>query len=92
MDKDTETLKKQLEVMADKLREAAEQLPGEDLVVEYDNGGGQSGIRENPFYSAYTKLLASYTKALTVFKNIGGEQHAEITSLEDLRLSFKMIK
>ncbi len=92
MDKDAETLKNQLKVMADKLKEAADQLPYEDLVVEYDNGGGQSGIRENPFYSAYTKLLTSYTKALASFKSIAGDQHAEISSLEDLRMSFKMVK
>lgn len=92
MSKDAETLKEQLKVMADKLKEAAAQLPGEDLVIEYDNGGGQSGIRENPFYSAYTKLLASYTKALSAFKDMAGEQHAEISSLEDLKASFKMVK
>ena len=50
--------------MADKLRETRELLVDEPLVIEYDNGGGQTGIRENPNYAAYEKLLNTYNKSL----------------------------
>ena len=30
------------------------------LVIDYDNGGGQSGIRENPHFKAYESLWKSY--------------------------------
>lgn len=50
--------------MAEKLKEARKTLKTEPLVTEYDNGGGQRGIRENPNFTAYEKLLASYVKAL----------------------------
>lgn len=50
--------------MAKKLEESRAILESEPLVIEYDNGGGQKGIRENPHYTAYEHLLASYTKAL----------------------------
>lgn len=50
--------------MAEKLKEARRTLEGEPLVIEYDNGGGQRGIRENPHFTAYEHLLTSYNKAL----------------------------
>jgi hypothetical protein len=50
--------------MADKLKESREAMKNEPLVIDYDNGGGQKGIRENPHYSAYEKLLASYIRGL----------------------------
>lgn len=50
--------------MAGKLKEARENMKNEELVVPYDNGGGQTGLRENPHFSAYEKLMATYTKSL----------------------------
>ncbi len=91
-DEKTKTLEEQLKVMAAKLKEAAEQLPNEELIVAYDNGGGQSGVRENPFYSAYSKLLRTYTKTYTVWKDVAGGKSADVSSLEDLRARFKVAK
>lgn len=34
------------------------------LIVAYNNGGGQSGIRKNPIYEAYNQLMANYRKSL----------------------------
>ena len=78
--------------MADKLVEEGKQIPNESLTVEYDNGGGQSGIRENPFFPAYEKLLASYTKTLTVLRSISDKSDSEVTKLEDIRSKFKIAK
>ena len=50
--------------MAKKLEESRKMMEYEPLVIEYDNGGGQCGIRENPHFTAYEHLLASYNKAL----------------------------
>lgn len=50
--------------MAQKLKESRTLMKKEPLVIEYDNGGGQRGIRENPHYTAYEHLLTSYNKAL----------------------------
>lgn len=50
--------------MSDKLKESREAMKNEPLVIPYDNGGGQSGIRENPHYVAYEKLVGTYTKSL----------------------------
>ena len=50
--------------MADKLKESRKTLKDEPLAIPYDNGGGQSGIRENPHFTAYEKLLTSYNRSL----------------------------
>ena len=50
--------------MAVKLKESREAMKDEPLIIPYDNGGGQSGIRENPHFTAYEKLIGTYTKSL----------------------------
>ena len=50
--------------MADKLEESRKLMANEPIVIPYDNGGGQAGIRENPHYTAYEKLVTTYTKSL----------------------------
>ena len=42
-------IKKQLELLANRIMTEGEQIETEDLIIAYDNGGGQSGVRENPF-------------------------------------------
>jgi hypothetical protein len=49
--------------MAKKLEETRNEIENEPLIIEYDNGGGQCGIRENPHYTAYEKLQASFNKS-----------------------------
>lgn len=46
--------------MKAKLDEARAQAKESDIVVEYDNGGGQKGLRENPIFKAYEALWKSY--------------------------------
>ena len=50
--------------MASKLEEARKTMAGEPLVIPYDNGGGQMGIRENPHYAAFEKLMNTYVRSL----------------------------
>lgn len=89
----TEVLVKQLQNMSKKLKSEGAKMADQNLIVEYDNGGGQRGIRENPYYQAYEKLLASYTKTLMATKDlIGEQQQAEIRSLDDIRSRFKVAK
>ena len=82
----------QLKLMADRIVEEGKRIPGEPLVMEYDNGGGQTGVRENPFYPAYEKLLTSYTRTLAAAKDIAGDADAEVINLESIRSKFKVAK
>lgn len=56
--------------MAAKLEESRKAMENEPLVVPYDNGGGQTGIRENPHYTAYEKLMNTYTRSLAQLTQI----------------------
>lgn len=46
-----------MQVRLDDLRE---EIKDSEVVIEYNNGGGQKGVRENPVYTAYEKLWKSY--------------------------------
>ena len=83
-------IKDQLQHMAARILIEGEKIKTEPLVIDYDNGGGQSGIRENPFYPAYEKLINTYIKTLAAAKDICG-QDAEVSSLDSLRARFKVV-
>lgn len=82
----------QLRLMADRIIEEGKHIPDEPLVMEYDNGGGQTGVRENPFYPAYEKLLTSYTRTMAAVKDIAGENDTEVISLDSIRSKFRVAK
>ena len=42
------------------LRELQENISESGAIMEYNNGGGQSGIRVSPALQAYTKLISTY--------------------------------
>lgn len=48
-----------------KLDAAMEEIKDSDIVVEYDNGGGQSGVRENPLFRGYEALWKSYMQGMS---------------------------
>ncbi len=50
--------------MHGKLVETRKGMDRQQVVIPYDNGGGQTGIRENPAFKGYHALLASYRKSL----------------------------
>ena len=63
--------------MADKLKESRKAMAKEPLVIDYDNGGGQKGIRENPHYTAFEKLMATYIRSLDQLTKIINENGSE---------------
>ena len=56
--------------MAAKLEESRKLMANEPIVVPYDNGGGQTGMRENPHFSAFEKLINTYTRSLAQLTQI----------------------
>ena len=46
--------------MKAKLDDAREAIKNSNIVISYDNGGGQKGIRENPLFKGYEALWKSY--------------------------------
>lgn len=47
-----------------KLDEARAEMQNASIVCEYDNGGGQTGTRENPIFKAYINLWRAYMVGL----------------------------
>ena len=43
-----------------KLDDARALIRGSNIAIPYDNGGGQTGIRENPMFRGYEALWKSY--------------------------------
>lgn len=46
--------------MKAKLDDAREAIKNSNIVITYDNGGGQKGIRENPLFKGYENLWRAY--------------------------------
>lgn len=46
--------------MKAKLDDARAAIKNSNIVISYDNGGGQKGIRENPLFKGYESLWRSY--------------------------------
>ena len=51
--------------MRAKLDDAREAIKNSNIVVSYDNGGGQKGIRENPLFKGYENLWRSYMAGMS---------------------------
>lgn len=87
---DKKIIKEQLQRLAERIQIEGERIPDEPLITEYDNGGGQIGTHENPFYPAYQKLMACYLKTLAAAKDICGADDSVVNSLDSLRARFKV--
>ena len=61
-----------------KLEDAREDIAGDGLTTEYDNGGGQTGARENPAFKAYEALWKSYSTGLQIILSVLPEQAAQV--------------
>lgn len=72
-----------------KLDDARESIGEDGITVAYDNGGGQTGVRENPAFRAYEALWKTYLSGLdALLKQLPAqmepEQLAEVTPVSPL--------
>ena len=64
-----------------KLDEAMEEMKDASIVCHYDNGGGQSGERENPIFKAYINLWRAYMVGLEKYTSyLPKELQEEVSS------------
>lgn len=54
----TAWMKAKLDVVREQVRESS-------VVIPYDNGGGQKGLRENPLFKGYESLWRCYIAGMT---------------------------
>lgn len=65
-----------------KLDDARDAIKTSNIVISYDNGGGQKGIRENPLFKGYENLWRSYMNGMNSILNALPESAADIKAKE----------
>lgn len=73
-----------------KLDETREMMKTAQVVCKYNNGGGQSGIRQNPIFKGYLELWRGYMLGLEKFTSVlppdlQDEVAGDITMLEKVK-------
>lgn len=73
-----------------KLMDTMEEIKTSSVAIKYDNGGGQTGIRENPLFRGYGTLWKAYMTGMDKFtsylpKDIQEEIRSENTMLDKVR-------
>lgn len=68
--------------MKAKLDDAREAIKNSNIVIAYDNGGGQRGIRENPLFKGYEGLWRSYMAGMSKIIDVLPEKAAVIVNTE----------
>ena len=69
---DARELSNNIIFMRRKLKEARLDLQDQGLTAEYDNGGGQTGIRKNPGFEAYNSLVKTYQSTVLCLRQLLG--------------------
>ena len=66
--------------MRAKLDDSRQLIKNSNIVIPYDNGGGQKGVRENPAYKGYEALWKSYMQGMNrILDTLPAEEFATIT-------------
>ena len=96
--KDVRELSENILFMRRKLRETRRGLETQPVVIPYDNGGGQTGIRKNPAFDEYRDLMKAYQSALLCLRQmLGVGQQAQPveqkpkSDLASMRSKFRMV-
>lgn len=76
-------------LMKVKLDELRDEIAHEDFMVEYDNGGGQKGIRENPKFKRYESFFKTFMIGMS---RIIDELPDEISGSEAVKIEGLMPK
>ena len=93
MDEDAKALRAEADFMRSKLEETRKALKGQSVVIPYDNGGGQVGIRANPAFAEYERLGRAYHATLRALAEIdGGRKQGKAGSLDEVRKRAKIIR
>lgn len=79
--------------MNDKLADAMEMIADSSVAIPYDNGGGQSGIRENPLYKGYESLFKTYISGLSkILEYLPHESVETITEVEKPKSVLELVR
>lgn len=76
-----------------KLDFSRKSMRDEKIAIPYDNGGGQSGMRENPIFKAYESLWKAYMCGISaILQQLPAEAIEEIKTVEAPKTMLELIK
>lgn len=76
-----------------KLDEAREKIKTSSVVIPYDNGGNQKGIRENPLFKGYHSLFKSYMSGMNVLISFMPKMDAqEVAPVETPKTVLQLVR
>lgn len=82
---------KNLATMANKLEDLRKIIEAEPAVIDYDNGGGQQGKRENPSYKAFEALWKSYLSGMNSLIKIMDTDSAPQEEKQESKTALQLI-
>ena len=77
-----------------KLDDAREAVKTSSVVIPYDNGGGQKGLRENPIFKGYESLWKSYMAGMSrIFECLPPENvKVEVETIETPKTMLELVR
>ena len=79
--------------MKAKLDDAREAIKNSNIVIAYDNGGGQKGIRENPLFKGYESLWRSYMAGMgKILDSLPPEQIEKAVEVEKPATMLELVR
>lgn len=79
--------------MKAKLDDAREAIKNSNIVIAYDNGGGQKGIRENPLFKGYESLWRSYMAGMgKILDSLPQEQIEQAVEIEKPATMLELVR
>ncbi len=79
--------------MKAKLDDAREAIKNSNIVISYDNGGGQKGIRENPLFKGYESLWRSYMAGMAkIIDSLPREQLEQAIEVEKPETMLELVR
>lgn len=82
---------KNLSTMSDRLETLRKIIEIEPAIIEYDNGGGQKGKRENPSYKAYEALWKSYLSGMNVLIKMMDTDTESSTAKQESKTALQLV-
>lgn len=68
---------------------AREKLSSEEMSIEYNNGGGQQGTKENPAFAAYNSMWKSYMMGMNKLIDAASPSGKKQLSVEAVKTETK---
>lgn len=77
-----------------KLEDTRKAIKTSSVVIPYDNGGGQKGLRENPLFKGYESLWKSYMQGMSrILDCLPREQYEEeVKEIENPKTVLEIVR